>query len=71
MFYFNKKTTDIAIAHVLIKVFFKKLFSLMPALKHQQNLTTEHISTSSDRANNTTACPLVGARVEHRKTLKK
>jgi hypothetical protein len=41
MLYFNKKTMDIAIAHVLLEVFFMQLFSFMPALKHQQNLTAK------------------------------
>jgi hypothetical protein len=71
MLYFNKKTTDIAIAHVLLEVFFMQLFSFMPALKHQQNLTAEQISTSPNRENNTTACRLVGAGAEHRKAPKK
>jgi hypothetical protein len=71
MFYFNKKTTDIAISHVLLELFFMQLFSIMSTLKHQQNLTAEQISTSPDRENNTTACPLVGAGAEHRKAPKK
>ena len=33
MFYFNKKTTDIVIAHVLLELFFMKLFSIMSTLK--------------------------------------
>jgi hypothetical protein len=71
MLYFNKKTTDIAIAYVLLEVFFMQLFSFMPVLKHQQNLTAEKISTSPNRENNTTACRLMGAGVEHRKAAKK
>jgi hypothetical protein len=71
MFYFNKKTTDIAIAHVLLELFFMQLFSIMSTLKYQQNLTAEQISTSPDMKNNTTACPLVGAGVEHRKAPQK
>jgi hypothetical protein len=71
MLYFNKKTVDIAIAHELLEVFFMQLFSFMPALKHQQNFTAEQISTSPNRSNNTIACRLMGAWVEHRKATKK
>jgi hypothetical protein len=67
MFYFNKKTTDIAISHVLLELFFMKLFSFMSTLKHQQNITTEYILTLLDIQNNTTACQLVGAGAKHRK----
>jgi hypothetical protein len=70
MFYFNKKTMDIAIAHVVVQLFFMPLFSIMSTLKYQQNFTAEQISTSPDTTNNTTACPLVGAGSEHRKAPK-
>jgi hypothetical protein len=71
MFYFNKKTMDIAIAHVLLELFFMQLFSIMSTLKYQQNFTAEQISTSPDMENNTTTCPLVGARAKHHKAPKK
>jgi hypothetical protein len=71
MLYSNKKTTDIAISHVILQQFCMQLFSFMPALKHQQNLTAEQISTSVDRENNTIACRLLGAGVEHRKVPQK
>jgi hypothetical protein len=71
MLYFNKKTTDIAISHALVELFFMELFSFMLALKHQQNITAEQISTLPDRENNTIACRLVGAGDEHRKAPKK
>jgi hypothetical protein len=41
MFYFNQKTMDIAISHVLLEPFFMQLFSIMSTLKHQQNLIAE------------------------------
>jgi hypothetical protein len=60
MLYFNKKTTNIAIVHALLEVFFMQLCSFMPTLKHQKNLTVEQISTLPNRENNTTSCQLVG-----------
>jgi hypothetical protein len=68
MFYFNKKIMDIAIAHVVVQLFFMPLFSIMSTLKYQQNFTTEQILTSLEMENNTNACLLVGAGSEHRKT---
>ena len=69
MFYFNKKTTDIAIAHVVVQLFFMPLFSIMSTLKYQQNFTAKQISTSSDTENNTIGGPLAGVGSEHRKAL--
>jgi hypothetical protein len=71
MLYFNKTTADVAIAHVLLQLFVMQLFPFMTALKHQQNLTAEQISTSPNRENNTTACQLVGVGDEHRNAAKK
>jgi hypothetical protein len=71
MLYSNKKTTHIAISHVILQQFCMQLFSFMPPLKHQQNLTAEQISTSVDRENNTIACRLLGAGAEHRKAPQK
>jgi hypothetical protein len=62
MFYFNKKTMDIAIAHVVVQLFSMPLFSIMSTLKYH----TEQILTSPEMTNNTTACPLMGAGSEHR-----
>jgi hypothetical protein len=70
MFYFKKKTMDIAIAHVVVQLFFMPLFSIMSTLKYQQKFTTEQISTSPETTNNTTVCPLVGATSEHHKAPK-
>jgi hypothetical protein len=70
MFYLNKKMY-IAISHVLLELFFMQLFSIMSTLKHQKNLIAEHISTSPDRENNTTTCPLMGVGAEHCKAPKK
>jgi hypothetical protein len=67
MLYSNKKTTDIAISHVILEQFCMQLFSFMLALKHRQNLTVEQISTLVDRENNTTSCRLMGAGAEHHK----
>jgi hypothetical protein len=41
MFYFNKKTMDIAIAHVVVQLFLMPLFCIMSTLKYQQNFTAE------------------------------
>jgi hypothetical protein len=65
MFYFNKKTTDIAIAHVVVQLFFMPLFSIMSTLKYQFFFILEHILTSLDTTNNTTTCPLMGVGSEH------
>ena len=70
MFYFNKKTTDISIAHVVVQLFLMPLFSIMSTLKYQQNFIVEHISTSPDTKNNTTTGPLAGAGSEHHKAPK-
>jgi hypothetical protein len=45
MFYFNKKTTDTAIAHVVVQLFLMPLFCIMSTLKYQQNFTAEQAGT--------------------------
>jgi hypothetical protein len=45
MFYFNKKTTDIVIAHVVVQLFLMPLFCIMSTLKYQQNFTAEQAGT--------------------------
>jgi hypothetical protein len=45
MFYFNKKTTDIAIANVVFQLFLMPLLCIMSTLKYQQNFTLEWVGT--------------------------
>jgi hypothetical protein len=45
MFYFNKKTADIAIAHVVVQLFLMPLFCIMSTLKYQQNFIAEQAGT--------------------------
>jgi hypothetical protein len=44
-FILTKKTTDIAIAHVVVQLFLMPLFSIMSTLKYQQNFTVEQART--------------------------
>jgi hypothetical protein len=64
MFYLNKKTVDIVIAHVVVQLFLMQLFCIMSTLKYQWNRRARNrrqISTSLDTTNNRTAGPLACA----------
>jgi hypothetical protein len=74
MFYFNKKTTDIAIAHVVVQLFLMPLFCIMSTLKYQQNFTAEQAGTEHARSRlrqtRQTTQPQVHSRVQELNTTK-